>query len=73
MCENGDGDDATYKLVGMVSHLGTSMSSGHYTFSQCKRDGRWTTYDDSVVTRDLEDLEVRHAKRAYILMYVKRR
>lgn len=37
-----------YKLIGIVSHIGTSTHCGHYVAHICK-DGRWTIFNDDKV------------------------
>jgi ubiquitin C-terminal hydrolase len=56
-----------YKLVGFISHLGSSMSKGHYIFDLLLRDQTWTRFDDAFLSRHT-GLENR-SRNAYIIMY----
>lgn len=39
---------AGYKLIGIVSHIGTSTHCGHYV-AHIRKDGRWTIFNDDKV------------------------
>lgn len=39
---------AGYKLIGIVSHIGTSTHCGHYV-AHIHKDGRWTIFNDEKV------------------------
>ena len=42
--------DQSYNLIGIVSHLGDSINSGHYvTDFFNKKSNKWKTYDDNKV------------------------
>jgi uncharacterized UBP type Zn finger protein len=56
-----------YRLTGFISHLGSSISKGHYIFDYLNRDGHWTRFDDTFVSH-LRGLEHR-SRDAYIIMY----
>jgi len=43
--ENGKG---TYKLVGLISHIGKNTGSGHYV-AHLKKDGKWVIFNDEKV------------------------
>lgn len=62
-----------YKLVSIISHIGSSINSGHYvcyTFDICKNDGLsyWYNYDDAHVSKN-KNLSV--IGEPYILLYVR--
>lgn len=55
-----------YQLQAVISHIGTSTSSGHYTAKARGTDGKWRLFNDADVKEiegPLEDNE------AYILFY----
>jgi ubiquitin C-terminal hydrolase len=56
-----------YKLIGFISHLGSSMAKGHYIFDLLLRDQTWTRFDDAFLSRHT-GLENR-SRNAYIIMY----
>eukprot|EP00972_Heterocapsa_arctica_P105765 15580843-Heterocapsa_arctica.AAC.1 len=67
-----------YSLFGVVSHLGTSPSAGHYVAAvRSRRDGMWYDCDDETVTplssKALYDgravTSVRAEAEPYILFY----
>lgn len=41
---------ATYKPVGVISHIGSSANTGHYVF-HAYRDGQWYIFNDSKVLK----------------------
>lgn len=40
--------DAGYRLMGIVSHMGTSTHCGHYV-AHVLKDGRWVIFNDTKV------------------------
>ena len=44
---------AGYKLMGFVSHMGTSTHCGHYVAHICK-NGRWVIFNDSKVGASID-------------------
>ena len=38
----------TYELMGFISHIGKSVTSGHYV-CHLKKEGRWVIYNDEKV------------------------
>lgn len=40
--------DAGYRLIGIVSHIGTSTQCGHYV-AHIFKDGRWVIFNDDKV------------------------
>ncbi|PFX20725.1 Ubiquitin carboxyl-terminal hydrolase 37 [Stylophora pistillata] len=62
----------SYRLISIVSHLGTSSTSGHYISDvyDCKTK-QWTSYDDSAATKVAEH-SVRYKRQhsGYIFFYL---
>jgi ubiquitin carboxyl-terminal hydrolase 5/13 len=44
-----DADQGTYKLQGMISHIGKNTGSGHYVAHLKDKDGRWVIFNDEKV------------------------
>ena len=42
--------ESSYSLVGVISHLGRDLGSGHY-IAHCRRGGSWYEFSDSKVLR----------------------
>jgi ubiquitin carboxyl-terminal hydrolase 5/13 len=42
-----------YRLMGMVSHMGTSTHCGHYV-AHVVKDGRWVIFNDSKVAASVD-------------------
>ncbi len=62
---------AKYRIVGCVSHLGSSLGTGHYTSYVCQ-NGQWRHYDDSLVTNCTWDhIRTKAKTSAYILILEK--
>ena len=57
----------TYKLYGVINHLGGGMSSGHYTADVRAANGQWYRADDSDVSR--ASGAPLNARSAYVLFY----
>ncbi|XP_055614336.1 ubiquitin carboxyl-terminal hydrolase 36 isoform X2 [Uranotaenia lowii] len=57
----------TYKLVSMVTHLGTTQHCGHYTAIGCTESGSYYVFDDSSV-RPINIQNVTNTN-AYIIFY----
>ena len=56
-----------YKLIGIISHLGESSMSGHF-IADCRHfDGKWYTFNDSIVTGPNNSFQ-KHGT-PYILFY----
>ena len=66
--------DKIYNLTGIIHHMGSSPSSGHYT-ADVLRNGSWYRCNDSVIAEvDLQseysaNASGLHTKSAYILMF----
>jgi hypothetical protein len=62
----------TYKLVGIVNHIGKASSGGHYISDVCSgREGVWRSYNDSYVTEAREeDIRQRRKGTGYIFFYM---
>ncbi|XP_067943261.1 ubiquitin carboxyl-terminal hydrolase 37-like [Watersipora subatra] len=62
----------SYKLVGVVSHLGSSSSYGHYINDVYNvKENLWLSYDDSRVTiTDVEEVCKRREETGYIMFYM---
>jgi ubiquitin C-terminal hydrolase len=62
----------TYKLVGIIYHIGTSINSGHYV-ANIKYDNKWYEFNDSIVTPldsyDKNYLKGNGNKLPYIVLY----
>lgn len=55
-----------YKLVAIVTHLGTMANNGHYITIGCCQDGYYYTFDDMITrTTTIEDLN----SSSYIVLY----
>ena len=56
-----------YNLIGIISHLGESSMSGHF-IADCKHfDGKWYTFNDSIVSGPYNSYQ-KHGT-PYILFY----
>ncbi|KAL9957804.1 hypothetical protein ACROYT_G034751 [Oculina patagonica] len=70
--EDGEPSTHSYRLISIVSHLGTSSTSGHYISDvyDCKTK-QWTSYDDSTATK-LTEHGVRYKRQhsGYIFFYL---
>ena len=66
-------NDYTYRLVGVVSHLGETTQSGHYVSDVFSDDqGRWYHYDDKQVSciDEASSMQKRHQRNGYIFFYL---
>ncbi|XP_028393175.1 ubiquitin carboxyl-terminal hydrolase 37-like isoform X2 [Dendronephthya gigantea] len=72
--ENASTDDFSYRLVSVVSHVGSSASVGHYISDVYDIESeQWTRYDD-ITAEKIEEYAVRYCKRSdgYIYFYMHR-
>lgn len=66
-----DGRSCAYSLTGIIIHVGSSASSGHYTAcvkKPSKKGARWYHMDDSYV-QAVSEQEVLRQRDAYVLFY----
>ncbi|XP_030203698.1 ubiquitin carboxyl-terminal hydrolase 37-like isoform X2 [Gadus morhua] len=64
-------NQSTYRLSGMVSHLGESINTGHYVSDVAREDGAgWLTLNDARVTPAETPVLRTREKTAYMLFYV---
>jgi ubiquitin C-terminal hydrolase len=65
-------DANSYRLVGIVSHLGASSNSGHYISDVYNMSTQtWSSYDDNKVeTLGEEQVLQKRAKTGYIFFYI---
>ncbi len=61
------GRGAEYELIATVSHIGRTMSSGHYKADVRQPDGSWLRFDDADVCH-VSKADVLHGL-AYMLVY----
>ncbi|KAK7929268.1 hypothetical protein WMY93_005663 [Mugilogobius chulae] len=72
-------ESQSFKLVNIISHLGTSANHGHYISDGVDLEDRssgdgWLTYNDNKVTRSTgNDICCNRMSTAYILMYQRER
>ena len=64
---------AVYKCVGVCSHLGKTVSGGHYA-AFARRGSSWYLFNDTVNTKVNESIVTSEsaAREAYLIFYVKR-
>ncbi|XP_062382130.1 ubiquitin carboxyl-terminal hydrolase 37-like [Sardina pilchardus] len=61
-----------YKLISILSHIGSDATSGHYIADCRERPGQWVLYNDHNVFLKPEDVVLKDRERAaYILFYIK--
>jgi ubiquitin C-terminal hydrolase len=65
-------DKHSYRLVGVVSHLGQSSNSGHYISDVLNiKTNTWSSYDDLKVEKETEDdVITRRSSTGYIFFYM---
>jgi ubiquitin C-terminal hydrolase len=64
------GTSLQYELIGVVSHHGTKLHSGHYTASIRLPTGEWCKLDDDNVSGvDISDVLSEEQVTAYVLIY----
>ncbi|KAK3545949.1 hypothetical protein QTP70_016956 [Hemibagrus guttatus] len=69
--KNLGGPTSTYRLISVMSHVGTSADYGHFV-SDCSshRAHQWVTYNDLEVTQTTEkDILEKRLSDAYVLLY----
>jgi hypothetical protein len=69
-----DGRKCEYHLTGVVVHVGSSATSGHYTAfvkRQMKQGSQWYRMDDSYV-EPVSEVEVLQERDAYVLFYCRK-
>ncbi|KAK3567269.1 hypothetical protein QTP86_015754, partial [Hemibagrus guttatus] len=69
--KNLGGPTSTYRLISVMSHVGTSAQYGHY-LSDCSSHShqQWITYNDKLVTQITEeDVLKKRSTDAYVLLY----
>ena len=59
----------SYRLTGIVSHVGTNFAHGHYVYDDHLDDGSWTCFDDSTVTKNKKEVQLSRKHDAYIVVY----
>ena len=57
----------SYRLTGIIAHLGRSISAGHYIYHKRQKDDLFTTYNDSLVTKNCT-ISL-NSRTAYLLIY----
>jgi len=62
-------DDIAYSLVGVVVHIGSSLSSGHYVAFCRGPNGFWYKCDDECVTQVKLETVLSEMSGAYLLFY----
>ncbi|KAL2100116.1 hypothetical protein ACEWY4_004510 [Coilia grayii] len=63
----------TFQLVGVISHIGSDATDGHY-IADCWENGQWAVFNDALVTKASEEAVLRDRERtAYILFYLKQK
>jgi len=55
-----------FKLIGLSTHVGPSIKSGHYK-ATCKRDDKWIEFDDEKYSEVSEKVAL--ATPAYLVFY----
>mmetsp|Transcript_26156 Transcript_26156/g.25335 ORF Transcript_26156/g.25335 Transcript_26156/m.25335 type:complete len:115 (+) Transcript_26156:1698-2042(+) len=59
-----------FNLIGLVSHKGKTLESGHYVAFTKRQDGIWYNCNDDTVTRVQKVEQILEQKnQAYILLY----
>ena len=62
-------DSTLYELVGVVVHMGTTLTSGHY-YAYCRSPaGSWLRLDDETVTHVKVETVLQESSGAYMLFY----
>ncbi|KAG5263053.1 hypothetical protein AALO_G00281950 [Alosa alosa] len=62
-----------YKLISILSHIGSDATSGHYIADCQEQPGQWVLYDDHDVSLTSEKAVLKDRERtAYILFYIKK-
>ncbi|XP_041939407.1 ubiquitin carboxyl-terminal hydrolase 37-like isoform X3 [Alosa sapidissima] len=61
-----------YKLISILSHIGSDATSGHYIADCQEQPGQWVLYDDDDISLTSEETVLKDRERtAYILFYIK--
>uniref|UniRef100_A0A1B6D2S0 Ubiquitin carboxyl-terminal hydrolase n=1 Tax=Clastoptera arizonana TaxID=38151 RepID=A0A1B6D2S0_9HEMI len=63
-----EGQQYHYKLVSLISHIGTSANCGHYTAVGHTSEGRYYHFDDTLV-RYISETTLTSTSNAYVIMY----
>ncbi|XP_041937774.1 flocculation protein FLO11-like isoform X2 [Alosa sapidissima] len=62
-----------YKLISILSHIGSDATSGHYIADCQEQPGQWVLYDDHDVSLTSEKAVLKDRERtAYILFYIQK-